>query len=402
MSACGSSIRGTLDQDFDDLDELPDDPFELQVEKLYEKRATTREDGLQKLIVLFTQEWQFEECAFRQDTFAQLFLNCLRRGAPSEAALAARALGLHVITLGASDASEAIFRDARAVLEPLLLTSKSTATKGAAVDALSMMCFVASEGPHETLEIINLLLRAIQKGVASVQAPSLRSLSLLLTTVPAGQLNASFVEAQLSMLTALLHSDNLEVRAAAGEAIALLYGMCNLSELPDPDSNSSSAQEDEVVIGNGVHPAALEDIVDRMKDLATNRGDAIRRSKKDRASQKGTFRELMSIVEQGSVGPQRIKLGGDILVIDSLPDTIRLNAFRRYLATGFQAHLQMNPLLHEVFNFRPSSEPVERLSTREKRLYRSQTSAESKGRSLTRKKERKAMSAYKMASLHDQ
>ena len=37
----------------------------------------------------------------------------------------------------------------------------------------------------------------------------------------------------------------------------------------------------------------------RMKDLATNRGDAKRRSKKDRSSLKSTFRDLCSTLEVG-------------------------------------------------------------------------------------------------------
>lgn len=39
---------------------------------------------------------------------------------------------------------------------------------------------------------------------------------------------------------------------------------------------------------------------------------------------------------------QKIKLRhGDVLVVESLPATVRLNALRRFLAEGFQAHLQV-------------------------------------------------------------
>ena len=41
----------------------------------------------------------------------------------------------------------------------------------------------------------------------------------------------------------------------------------------------------------------LEDVVGRMRELATNRGDKTRRSKKDRVSMKSTFRELCNVVE---------------------------------------------------------------------------------------------------------
>ena len=45
----------------------------------------------------------------------------------------------------------------------------------------------------------------------------------------------------------------------------------------------------------------MEDVVARMKDLATNRGDAKRRSKKDRSSLKSTFRDLCSTLEVGTL-----------------------------------------------------------------------------------------------------
>ena len=47
----------------------------------------------------------------------------------------------------------------------------------------------------------------------------------------------------------------------------------------------------------GARAAGMEDVVARMRDLATNRGDASRRSRRERASLKSTFRGLCSAVE---------------------------------------------------------------------------------------------------------
>ena len=41
----------------------------------------------------------------------------------------------------------------------------------------------------------------------------------------------------------------------------------------------------------------MADIVDRMKDLAKNTGDASRRSRKDRAALRSTFKDLINVVE---------------------------------------------------------------------------------------------------------
>ena len=147
-------------------------------QQLYEKRASTREAGLATLVRLLAADVQYDECMLRVATFsqvcaifvclcayepmrganeaavcihtphgglvqaasaagaaardppclfralpfprpAQMFLGSIKRGGPAEAALAARALALHVVTLGAGDEAESIYRDALPVLEPV-------------------------------------------------------------------------------------------------------------------------------------------------------------------------------------------------------------------------------------------------------------------------------------------
>lgn len=593
-----STGRGSAaDPDFE-TEEVMDDPFVAAVGKLYEKRTSTREEGLAALARLLTGDVQYEECMLRVATFSQMFLGSLKRGGPAEAGLAARALSLHLVTLGAGAEAEGIYKDALPVLEPVLLTSKSATTRAAAADALATACFVGGEGPHDALDCMALLARALAKAPQpAVLVSALRGWTLLLSTVPAWQLDSAFVEAHLSLLHNLLHSEDVEVRTAAGEAIALLYDSCSLTALPDSthdraapkpgglfspavaaaavaNSNgapaggsggkpplapgvsvlsgngssrslrgstperrrldlggeqgegegaaqpggSAAATTNGAVVeavpqpaaasemarqpataaashqqagqeeqqppqqgqGPGAAPAAadaaggeqalpgdelhaaeaheseehleeeheseeqqaealaeplspvspvlptsplpprparqpgtaaaagssggvaverLEDIVSRMRDLAKNRGDAQRKSKADRRGLRSAFRGLVDVVEDGAVAAQKVKLRhGDALVVDTLPGVIRLNFFRRLLAEGFQAHLQHNPLLHEVFNFRPRGEPAERLSGVEKRLYKSQSSAESKERTRQRKAERAMMSSYKGAA----
>lgn len=141
-------------------------------------------------------------------------------------------------------------------------------------------------------------------GPAPVQVEALRGWTLLFTTVPAWKLGGTgFIEGHLQVLAALLHSDDVDVRSAAGEAVTVIYHTCDLSALPDsspPAEGDEEEGEDEQGEGiPGVSADKLEDIVSRMQDLAKNRGDDNRRSKKDRASQRSTFRELSSILEVG-------------------------------------------------------------------------------------------------------
>ena len=60
----------------------------------------------------------------------------------------------------------------------------------------------------------------------------------------------------------------------------------------NPQQKAHNPQQKAEAITNG-----LDDVVGRMRELATNRGDKSRRSKRDRVSMKSTFRELCNVVE---------------------------------------------------------------------------------------------------------
>lgn len=70
-----------------------------------------------------------------------------------------------------------------------------------------------------------------------------------------------------------------------------------------------------------------------------------------------------------------------------------------YLGEAFQAHLQSNELLHQVFQFQPAYEPEERLTPLEKRLFKSKSSGDVRDRTELRRRERSQMASYKHGSL---
>jgi hypothetical protein len=149
---------------------------------------------------------------------------------------------------------------------------------------------------------------------------------------------------------------------------------------------------------------------------------------------------------QGTYIPeQKVKLRhGDQLLVEGLPDNIRLNYIRcgllaepsqpspsarpvlvggqvvgvhcvhalhplppfpparsAYLGEAFQAHLQSNELLHQVFQFQPAYEPEERLTPLEKRMFKSKSSGDVRDRTELRRRERSQMASYKHGSLAD-
>jgi hypothetical protein len=73
-----------------------------------------------------------------------------------------------------------------------------------------------------------------------VAAAALRGWALLASTLPGLRLSAPFLEASLGGLSKGLYSSVVEVREAAGEAIALLYEAAGLAELEDADSGAGA------------------------------------------------------------------------------------------------------------------------------------------------------------------
>eukprot|EP00891_Asterochloris_glomerata_P006389 jgi/Astpho2/6389/Aster-x0727 len=377
------------------------DPWDEAVDGLREKRATTRERACLTVVGLLSSMHDAVGLIARQQTLGNQFLNSIRRGGAAEATLAARALGLLIVTLGASDEAERLQQEAQPVLER---AAKHGTARMAAIEMLGITAFVAAD--HSTCRELMEDLQALW-GVTGfkgqVAAAAIRAWTLLLSSLPAWHLTASSVEVSMAALASALHSSEIEVRVAAGEGIAMLYQTSGLADLPADaaedgdldDSSSTAGSEQAEALQSG-----LDDAVDRMRALATNRGDPKRRSKQDRARLKGSFRELCSAVESQSTPTTKVKLRhGDVLIVDTLPATIQLNAFRNLLADGFQAHLQHNALLHQIFKFQPREEPPERLTPEEKRLYRSPASAQSKSRTQQRKSDRAASAAYKGAMM---
>lgn len=99
--------------------------------------------------------------------------------------------------------------------------------------------------------------------------------------------NGNLASEQASPLPARTQDATAEAISSSQE-----QGMGKSGLVANPRSGAQNPQQKAEAISNG-----LDDVVGRMRQLATNRGDKSRRSKKDRVSMKSTFRELCNVVE---------------------------------------------------------------------------------------------------------
>eukprot|EP00775_Hariotina_reticulata_P006732 gene6732-6952_t len=365
------------------------DVFSQAIDDTYESRAATREKAWERMVTMLRSNVRIDDCFQSASSLVSRCSSAIRKGGAAEAASAATALALHLLTLG--EPSESTFLEVKGDLVKAAKQGKGAAVKVAAADALAVCCFVAAEDEHTTQEVMDQLYLLWGKDSPKLKAAALRGWSFLYTSLNT-PLGSRQLETQLAALAGLLHDADVEVRQAAGEVLALLYNTCSLrEELEDDDDDDDDGRRDhdEMSLVSNSSVSGLEMVMERVRDLATNRGDRQRRNKRERVALKGCFRELRSVMEDGHVPEQRIKLRhGDTLIINTMEGNTMINYFKRFLAVGFQVHLQCNPLLHAIFGFTPLDARPERMSAQEKRLFKSPSSAASKARSQTRRSQR--------------
>jgi hypothetical protein len=90
----------------------------------------------------------------------------------------------------------------------------------------------------------------------------------------------------LPVLSRLLKNDDLDVRTAAGESIALLYEMTDSA--PSTEEDAEDSADDEVPVARATIPE--DQVVEQMK---AGKGAP----KKERAVQRSSFRELLASIE---------------------------------------------------------------------------------------------------------
>jgi len=392
-----------------DVDEIDDrSALEIVIDALYEKRAATREKALGGMIELLQVYDNCLEVEERQDTVSTLLTNCIRRGGATEQERAVQALGLVYAMLGCCDDSHKIFQERVDILQKVCRSGKSADCRIAGVNALCAGSFITTKDHRETMEVMEFLESIFSSDAeakkcpdAGTRAAAVRGWALLLTTIPQELVKRQgYRETRLAALSNLLQDNSVELREAAGEGISVLFdaGQDPMSE----DANNDRQGATEAAESEDAFSVQLEVVRERMTELAKNLGDTSRRSKKDRSAQKTTFRDVLGVLDGQGVSEVKLKLRhGDTLHADSVCTVAQLNFFRRFLAGGFQDHLQHNPLLHEVFDFQPMHEPGERLSKTERRMFKSPNSAASRARQKHRGAERASAALNRHALLGD-
>ncbi|KAI8550076.1 hypothetical protein RHMOL_Rhmol06G0076000 [Rhododendron molle] len=400
-SVSSSSTVGTenmLVSGMEDVQLDKDSLLDQSLDALYEKRGSTREKALAAVIEAFNSSLQHEFVEKKFVTLLHQCLNSIKRGSAKEISLASHAIGLLALTTGPGGKAQEILEES---MPPILqaLKSGSEASKiSSLLECLAIITFVGGNEAEETEKSMQTMWQVVHPKlgsnvVASKPSPGVitvmvSSWSFLLTTIDGWANNPKNCQESITYFSTLLDKDDRSIRIAAGEALALIFEVGKLEKL----SGEAKESSDSSISREFTHIQGLRaKILNQVRVLSSEAGGK-GSAKKDLNSQRSSFRDILDFLEDGYPPETSIKIGGESLNVTSWSQLIQLNFLRHFLGGGFVKHMQENEFLHDLFGFTPKKKQLpgdeSRMSTSDKRWFKSPNSVVNKARTQIRNKQR--------------
>lgn len=366
----------------DEVDEQSqEDVFEEKlceaIDGITQKSAQGRTNSMDAVSQAFTKKYVPEFIIDRRLTICDGIERCLKKGRGAEQASAAQLAALLCIQLGVGELTDQVCHDVRPLLTFTILdNSASLLARAKCCWTLAMLGFLDSSDAlvdtHRTL--VSVFRDSYSKGdgspatvsveLGSLHAAALSAWSLLLTILDV----TAFNDPNLSHMSGLLDSPHLEVRLAAGEVIALM-----LERGRDYDDDYEWEAS-----------AAL---TDKLRQLATDSHKY--RAKKDRKTQRSSFRDILKYVEDDCPPNIQVRFGLETLSLDSWCRKKQYDTFCQVLGSGMNLHLSENDLLREVFELGEKLVPYNMAAHKQSRIERHlMNQANFKARCISRAKNR--------------
>jgi len=368
--------------------EQMEDKLKDVIDGLSQKSAKGRVECLKSLESALSKKYIDEFVTDRKLTISDGLERCIRKGKGEEQSLACTNVVLLCLQLGMGVESEELYTSMVHILRSLLLDgTASTKARSACATTLGLLTFICSGDLGQAKEIMTAL-ESIFKGsyfkgdgsvpsltpeTCSLHTEALIAWSLLLSIAPPNVCK-DLARTHMSKLIQILHSSDVDLRIASGEAIALMYEMIR--------------EEDEAYEGDNIIG-----LCEKLKQLATDGNRS--RAKKDRRQQRSSFRDVLKAVEEYDAPYYEIKFGLESMHIDCWARKRQYDSLCHVLGTGMNVHLTENELVRDIFGLGApiprGSLPISKASKLERHMY---NAAAFKARTLARAKNRDKRSDF--------
>ncbi|XP_023029129.2 interferon-related developmental regulator 1 [Leptinotarsa decemlineata] len=385
----GKSAEDGEETDFLAQEQLEEKLLEL-IDGLTQKSSQGRTNCFQSLTKAFIKKSMPAFIRERYFTICDGIERSLKKGGGPEKTAAAELATIMTVQLGGEDASEEIYK----LLKSVLLTticdnSAAPAVRAMCCTALGQITFLAMADVMDALVIMHQLeliysasylkgdgsMPNVTAETGTLHAAAISAWSLLFTLLSPGNIekmiNNSKTLPSLEKLSELLKSLHLDVRMAAGEALAIIFELGR--------EESENFEEDFAV-----------DVLATLKQLATDSHKY--RAKKDRKLQKASFRDILKFIESDTVPELQVRFEREMVLIGSWAKRKQYESLCNILGPSINLHLAENEFLRDIFEI--IDEPVSndlvthfnfQMNRRTKRMV---NTANSKARTLSRAKNR--------------
>ncbi|XP_064632666.1 interferon-related developmental regulator 2-like isoform X2 [Lineus longissimus] len=333
-------------QDGDDTTTVAFDDFEEKVKDCIDgctqKSAGGRQNCLKGLVTAFSKRYVFDFLLDRYVTITDSLERCLKKGKGEEQVLAAKCAMSLVIQLGPGAEGNEVYRSIKPIMQTVMLDrSASSKARAACAEGMAVCCFIAGGDLEEVVTMLSTLETIFSasylKGdkspptvtpeMTQLHFAALNGWSLLLSISPPSAVD-TLLYSHLPKLPQLLESADVDLRIAAGEAIALMYELAR--------------EQDEEFEGDDI-----DNLCTILKRLATDSNKY--RAKKDRRQQRSSFRDILKTIEIGESPELSIKFGPEVLIIDSWVRKRQYDMMCNCIGAGINVHLQENELVRDIF-----------------------------------------------------
>ncbi|XP_005310672.1 interferon-related developmental regulator 1 isoform X1 [Chrysemys picta bellii] len=352
MSHCsGFSDPASFTEEGPEVDEeATQEDFEYKlkgfIDLTLDKSAKTRQAALEGLKNALTSKILYEFILERRMTLTDSIERCIKKGKSDEQSAAARLACLLCVQLGSGIESEEILKTLGPVLKKIICDgTASIQARQASATCLGVCCFIVTDDITElysTMECLeNIFTKWYQResdtnGISSthntvLHISALLAWTLLLTICPVSEVKKK-LEMHLHKLPNLLSCDDVNMRIAAGETLALLFELARETE-------ADFFYED------------MELLTQKLRALATDGNK--HRAKVDKRKQRSVFRDVLRAVEERDFPTETVKFGPERMYIDCWVKKHTYDTFKEILGSGMQYHLQSNEFLRNVFELGP-------------------------------------------------
>lgn len=391
-----SEVRSTTDDEVDELaqQEAFQEKLIEALDGLTQKSAQGRTTCFQTVTKALLKKYNPEFVSERRLTICDGIERGLKKGRGEEQGIAAMLAPILLVSLEAGDINEDVCR----ALKPALIiaandNSVNSIARSKCCTALGLVSFLAGGEMGEVVEHMRILetifaasyvrgddtVPNLGDDAGTLHAAAIGAWGLLFTLMSPSEVYSTWGtktsgSPSLVQLAGLLSSRHLDVRLAAGEALAVIFELGR-------DYNEDFAED------------YIPDLVLLLRELAKDSQKF--RAKKDRKQQRATFREILSHIEEDEPSDENIRFGKEVLTLSSWAKRKQYDALCTVLGPGINIHLAENELLRDIFELGDRIYTNEVVQIKQTKMERNMINAAAfKARTISRGKNRDKRSDF--------